>query len=67
MYCILTKYTVADQMLKFGGGRTFLGKFTAATKNSANPDVRRRLGRLSSQSPVHFTLCAANPHLTQTQ
>ena len=28
MYCILTKYTVADQMLKFGDGR-----FKAATKN----------------------------------
>jgi len=32
MYCILTKYTVADQMLKFGGGRTFFDGFTAATK-----------------------------------
>jgi len=30
MYCILTKYTVADQMLKFGGGHMFLGGFTAA-------------------------------------
>jgi len=43
MYCILTKYTVADQMLKFGGGHIFLGGFTEATKNSANPDIRRRL------------------------
>jgi len=32
MYCILTKYTVADQMLNFGGGHIFLGGFTAATK-----------------------------------
>jgi len=47
MYCILTKYTVADQMLKFGGRHIFLGGFTAATRYSANPDVRRRrLGRL---------------------
>ena len=39
MYCILTKYTVADQMLKFGGGHIFLGGFTAAgDKKSANPD-----------------------------
>ena len=46
MYCILTKYTVADQTLKFGGSHIFLGGFTAVTKNSANPDIRRRLGRL---------------------
>jgi len=46
MYCILTKYTVADQMLKFGGGHIFLGGFTAATENSANADIRRRLRRL---------------------
>jgi len=38
MYCILTKYTVADH--------TFLGRFTVATKNLANSDIRRRLGRL---------------------
>ena len=34
-------------MIKFGGGHTFLGGFTAATNSSANADVgRRRLGRL---------------------
>jgi len=32
MYCILMKYTAADQMLNFGGGHIFLGGFTAATK-----------------------------------
>jgi len=32
MYCILTKYTVVDQMLKFGSGHIFLGEITAATK-----------------------------------
>jgi len=32
MYCIFTKYTVADQTLKFGGGHTFLGGFTGAKK-----------------------------------
>jgi len=31
---------VVDQMFKFGGGHIFLGGFTAATKNSANPDIR---------------------------
>ena len=46
MYCILTKYTVDDQTLKFGDGHVFLGGFTAATENSADPDIRRRLGRL---------------------
>jgi len=49
MYCIVTKHTAADQMIKFGGGHTFLGVFTAATKfnSSANADIgRRRLGRL---------------------
>jgi len=49
MCCILTKYTVADQTLKFGGGHVLLGGFMAATTNSANPDIRRRrLGRLSA-------------------
>jgi len=46
MYCILTKYTVVDLVLNFGGCHMFLGGFTTATKNSANPDIRRRLGRL---------------------
>jgi len=46
MYCILTKYTVVDQMLKSCGGHTFLSGFTGATKSSANPDIRRRIGRL---------------------
>ena len=32
MYCILTKYTVADQKLQFSGGHTFLGGFAVATK-----------------------------------
>jgi len=32
VYCILTKHTVADQMLKLGGGHIFLGGFTATTK-----------------------------------
>jgi len=45
MYCILTKYTAVDQMLKFGGGHTFLGGFTAATNDSADPDSRRRIGQ----------------------
>jgi len=49
MCCILTKYTVADQTLKFGGGHVLLGGFMAATTNSANLDIRRRrLGRLSA-------------------
>ena len=39
MRCILTKYTVVDQMLKFGDGHLLLGGFTAATKNVANPDI----------------------------
>jgi len=26
MYCILTKYTEADQMLKFVGGRTYISR-----------------------------------------
>jgi len=33
-------------MLKFGDGHVFLGGFTAVTKNLANPDIRRQLGRL---------------------
>jgi len=32
MRCILMKYTVVDQMLKFGDGHIFLGGFTAVTK-----------------------------------
>jgi len=32
VYCILTKYTVADQTLPFSGGHTFLGGFAVATK-----------------------------------
>ena len=32
MYCILTKYTVVGQMLKFGGGHIFLGGFTGGDK-----------------------------------
>jgi len=47
MYGILTQYTVVDQMLKFVGGHVFFGGFTVATKKSANPDIRRRLGRLT--------------------
>ena len=47
MYCILSKDTAANHMLKFGGGHIFLGGFTAATKSSANADIRRQLGRLS--------------------
>jgi len=44
----LTKYTVVEQILKFDGGLLFLGGFTMATENTANPDIRRRrLGRLS--------------------
>jgi len=39
MCCILTKYTVVDQMLKFGDGHLFLGGFAAATKKLANPDI----------------------------
>ena len=31
-YSILTKYTMVNQMLKFGGSHTFLGGFTAATQ-----------------------------------
>jgi len=49
MYCILTKYMVADQMLKFGSGHMFLSGFTAVTRNSDNPYIRRRLGRLDRQ------------------
>jgi len=55
MYCILTKYTVADQILKFSGGHTFLGGFTAASKNSPNPDIRRRLGRLRFNDDIRHT------------
>jgi len=33
-------------MLEFGGGHIFLGGFSAATKNTANPDIWLRLGRL---------------------
>ena len=32
MYCIFTKYTAADQTLKFGGDHTFLGGFTGRKK-----------------------------------
>jgi len=40
-------------MLNFGGGqKTFLGGFTAETKNSANPDIRRRLGRLIQRDSI---------------
>jgi len=47
MYCILAKYTVADQIVKIRYSRhIFIGGFTTVTKKSANPDIRRRLGRL---------------------
>ena len=55
MYYILTKYTVADQMLEFGDGHTFLGGFMASTKNSPNPDIRRRLGRLRYNDDIRHT------------
>ena len=44
VYSTLTKYTVVDQMLKFGYGHIFLSRFMAATKN---PDIRQRRGRLT--------------------
>jgi len=40
----VTKLTVADQMLKFGGGHIFLG----GDKYPTDPDIRRRLGRLGT-------------------
>jgi len=46
MYCILTKYKVADQMLQFGGGHTFLSGSMATTKKLANLDICWWLGRL---------------------
>jgi len=37
VYCILTKYTVADRiMLKFDGGHIFLDGFTAATARTSS-------------------------------
>ena len=47
MFCILTKYTVADQMLKFGGSRVISRQIYGVHKNSANPDIRQPLGRLT--------------------
>jgi len=46
MYCILTKYKVADQMLQFGGSHTFLSGSMATTKKLANLDIWWWLGRL---------------------
>jgi len=43
-------------MLKFGDGHIFLRGFMAATKNSANPDIWRKLGRLLLYTAVKFIL-----------
>jgi len=64
MYCILSKDTVANQMLKFCGGHIFLGDLRG-DKSSANADIRRRLGRLSLFSRAAMGtkfLCPYPPH-----
>ena len=51
MYCIMTKYTVDDPMLKVGGGHILFCRriYGGDKKNSTNQDIRRRLGCLDSR------------------
>jgi len=51
MYCILTKYTVDDPMLKVGGGHILFCRriYGGDKKKSTNQDIRRRLGCLDSR------------------